>query len=436
MRNPTNLQLESIIDQLQTSLVFHNISEHAMLLDWSAQRTIRKILFVLGFLILTIIVGCTKSTPSPTAESTPPTITSTVGISKQCLTVQDDVDQAITAEGHIVLYGINILHLPTREENPLPKGTNDILSNPSVSPDGKSLAYIHTEYDEDWKFLNSHLLATTAEGVPQAKIPWTEGWGAIWGWLDNSRLLILPIDRPPGTMILLDPFASTRQELMPTFPDVYAQKVPTRWENFTVVIYEPSLEKVVYLRDTFSEEGLGIVLWDLQSNRELWQLSHTSAEIVTPKWSPDGEKLTVAEPTTSDGYHFEILSVDSQGKVTQLTNLTSIYSVTLIGDFNRSPDGRFIAFWFEDRPSPQEGDGLERLLVLDTRENKITDYCIPGSVLGSARAPIWSPDGRYIVVENIYEANSSRVILVDIQENMAWQIAENQRPAGWMTEED
>jgi Tol biopolymer transport system component len=246
--------------------------------------------------------------------------------------------------------------------------------------------------------------------------------------------MIVPTDRPPGTMILLDPFSDSRQELSPSFPDAYAQDAPARWENFTVVIYEPSLEKVAYLRDTFSDEGLGIVLLDLQSNRALWQLNHTSASIVTPKWSPDGEQLTVAEPTTINTYHFEILSVDSQGKVTQLTNLTEIYSVTLIGDFNWSPDGRFIAFWFEDRPTPLMGDGLERLLVLDTTGKKITDTCIPGSVLGSSIAPIWSPDGRYIVVENIYKANAIRVLLVDTQENMAWQIAENQRPAGWMTE--
>jgi hypothetical protein len=141
-------------------------------------------------LTLSINIGCTKSSPSPIGVVISSTRTSTLEVSKQCLTVQDTFDQANSTKGRIVLDGlfnINILHLPTLEEKPLPRGTNDVLSNPSVSPDAKSLAYIHTEYDEDGKLINSQLLVTTVEGEPQVKIPCAEGWGSIWGWLDNSR---------------------------------------------------------------------------------------------------------------------------------------------------------------------------------------------------------------------------------------------------------
>jgi hypothetical protein len=46
-------------------------------------------------------------------------------------------------------------------------------------------------------------------------------------------------------------------------------------------------------------------------------------------------------------------------------------------------------------------------------------------------APLWSPDGKQIIVEHLTD-DSKYVVLVDITKNIAFQIAQNAYPGGWM----
>jgi Tol biopolymer transport system component len=49
--------------------------------------------------------------------------------------------------------------------------------------------------------------------------------------------------------------------------------------------------------------------------------------------------------------------------------------------------------------------------------------------------PVWSPDSRYIVVQSIYDERSpyrSHVYLIDIVNEIAYRIAENGWPSGWL----
>ena len=47
-------------------------------------------------------------------------------------------------------------------------------------------------------------------------------------------------------------------------------------------------------------------------------------------------------------------------------------------------------------------------------------------------APIWSPDSQQFLVVDWYEKEHSRVVLVDIAQGFAAQIAEDMEPLGWM----
>jgi hypothetical protein len=46
--------------------------------------------------------------------------------------------------------------------------------------------------------------------------------------------------------------------------------------------------------------------------------------------------------------------------------------------------------------------------------------------------PIWSPDGRYLVVSQRDDEDEGPVILLDTVENWAAKIAEDAEPQGWV----
>ncbi len=65
------------------------------------------------------------------------------------------------------------------------------------------------------------------------------------------------------------------------------------------------------------------------------------------------------------------------------------------------------------------------------------DFCIPVGVGLSEESypPIWSPDGRQFLVTDWLDDWQSRVILVDITQGVAVQVAENVEAVGWMVKE-
>jgi len=122
----------------------------------------------------------------------------------------------------------------------------------------------------------------------------------------------------------------------------------------------------------------------------------------------------------------------------KLTNLTAYSPRTYIQSYSWSPDERYVAFWLniDVPPDHRQKFGQQNLAVLDTHTLQVTNYCLPGDFSTSrarlVSAPIWSPDGRQLLVENRYAEKVSRVIWVDVTENVAAQIADNMEPIGWM----
>jgi hypothetical protein len=67
------------------------------------------------------------------------------------------------------------------------------------------------------------------------------------------------------------------------------------------------------------------------------------------------------------------------------------------------------------------------------------NYCISNildtSFTIGVSKPIWSPDGKYLMVENRYATDKNKVLIIDFSTNSAFPIAENASPVGWMEEE-
>jgi Tol biopolymer transport system component len=120
------------------------------------------------------------------------------------------------------------------------------------------------------------------------------------------------------------------------------------------------------------------------------------------------------------------------GQVRQFTHYDTFGLILTIESLSWSPDGEKIAFWLYD------GDGNNTLMVADYATGQAVNYCVLNVTEThfpvSVPAPIWSPDGKYLMVENRYAIDKNKLLVVDVSKNIAFPIAENANPVGWMIE--
>ena len=158
----------------------------------------------------------------------------------------------------------------------------------------------------------------------------------------------------------------------------------------------------------------------------------TSISSPKPIWAEDGSRFVfVGHDFRSELSGFELLQVSRDGQIEQLTNLTSIARFRDLL-FSWSPDSRKIAMLLDIRP---EVDG-DDVLILDLETKNIIDTCISVRANYDALEGIpriwWSPDGKQFLVKDWLDEAHSRIILIDIEQGFAAQIAENVRLNGWM----
>ena len=115
----------------------------------------------------------------------------------------------------------------------------------------------------------------------------------------------------------------------------------------------------------------------------------------------------------------------------QLTHLFNTFGLALtIDSLSWSPDGDKIAFWLHDRKANST------LMVTDHAIGNTVNYCILNVAAASCpisfSAPFWSPDGKYLMIENRYATGKNKVLVVDPSNNSSFPIAENASPVGWM----
>jgi hypothetical protein len=219
------------------------------------------------------------------------------------------------------------------------------------------------------------------------------------------------------------------------------------WNEWEGIIYDPTLTFAIYPQFIGTNgEQYTYALWNTLSNRLVTSLdtifaSYTGWNFLFPMpvWSPDGSKFVVrgyllnSNPSPT----MELYLVSKTGQITQLTHLTNIAYIEP-DNISWSPDGRYIAMYLNHWEFRNGGEMHARLAVLDTATLKLTDYCFPinyfnGGSNGGLSVAIWSPDSKQLLVTDLYNSDHQRVILVDIENNIAAQIAEDVEPIGWMT---
>jgi hypothetical protein len=370
------------------------------------------------------------STSTPTVQPTvfptsSPTVLPAARLDFQCLEIGHGLPMTGTYTGTIVLGGYTEtlsyrLDLSAWIMEPLVEGYDGKSIFEAVSPDRKLLAY--QVFHENW------LIVTTFDGKEQPiHISWEEDWGGIKGWLDNQHLQIYI----EGGLLVLNPFTGERRELPDNFPDL--REPIGSGADWWDISYNPTLTRAVYSRDPGDVHGNRIVLWNMQTVQAVTYLtSRNNPYGGEPVWSPRGDEFVMTledYDETKASLSDELYRVSQDGQITRVTNLSAYYNkLVSVQKYSWSPEANQIAFWvwYGWKDSFQK----DQLAVLDLDTLQVMSYCIDGAAVGDH--PVWSPDGKQLIIEGRIDKDRLGTILVDLDRKQAFQIAGYFRPAGWM----
>jgi WD40 repeat protein len=211
----------------------------------------------------------------------------------------------------------------------------------------------------------------------------------------------------------------TRQQMVvfPNLPDFHAGYPKERW----YVIYGPKLERVIYQQEA-GEQGISLVLWDLENEQELWRLEKITVSDTVPKWSPDGARFAaVVMNQSEDNFdRFELYIVSRDGQASKWIDIKGYFPCALGVKIEWSPDGRYLAII--------SYSGQSTMLILDTKTRQLKDYCISGD---AQRSHVhWSPDSTQVIVPQWDPPE----IVLDLDKGVAAELFENYnlRPLGWL----
>lgn len=292
---------------------------------------------------------------------------------------------------------------------------NQSIWDVDVSPNRQTLAYT-------W-FNNSaakwELIIVDALGNPQEIVRSSDDIFGFNGWL-TDRQLIFP-QASSYTIVNLDD-GSTEEIPILNFPDfvVYDQ---TR----SYISFNPSLTRAIY-------KNGDIIHLDLNTKRITSKISDGYDRIPTVAWHLSNDQVAVVGTIKVDdayGLSDEIFVAGQDEQFHQLTDLhNSFGEAFIIEGLSWSPNEDKIAFWARDNQRRQT------LMVVDALTGNVTNYCIQNVTSDlfpiDIPAPIWSPDGIHLLVENRYAQDRSNLLVIDLTNKFAISVAENANPIGWM----
>ena len=413
--------------------------------------------------VTAVITEPPKPIPSAAlpAESELPTYPPETRTKSQCLDITSIPIHEIGSSGILVLenrasldeghYKPGTFHLEMRSGQMTEiTGASENQVEHVISPDRKLIAYRNGTFNTVGKVIKTELVVADASNQLVTAIPWEEGWIEMPAWLDNERLVVNAsglnpeesAGDTPATLLVLNPFSGERQILKPDFPRILNTRstlsaILPFWEGWSGAIHDPTLTRAIYPRFIGdNEEMYTYAIWDPSKRQLVATLEDVFArfslgtDFPMPKWSPDGSRFVFQGfiATQDPPIKIELYEVSRDGQTRQLTQLSPVAYVAE-SSYSWSHDSQHIAMFLD--PPFGAADEKARVAVLDMETLKITDYCVSIAFSGDDY-PIWSPDGYQFVITDWREDGHRRVILVDIEKNVATQIAEDMEPVGWM----
>ncbi len=394
--------------------------------------------------------------PGNTVRPAPPATMAVVSphLESNCIPVSSTIPANMKIKGTAVFLDPRAPIIVSMGENEfrIPIGPSD----QSVSPNNKLLVY--SQINKDGLVDN----VVTSNGTVISKFVKVFAGSLPGGdWISGESIRYLArsdTDSNQIRMLALNIRTGEVRELHTDFPDM-ADGNQQNWgidngavyyrsEKGTDVIYDPSLSRIVY-----PKQGSYVSLYDVQKDVELATIK-LADDGYDPIWSPNGQYFSLKgnDPTTLAP---DIYVVSREGgQFTPITYLTKLYPKVKFGSYSWSPDSQQIAFWVKT----DEYEFDDSLFLLDLVNMKMTNVCIRGlgswssimsaglasmgvglpSKLGEtfvlAGKPVWSPDGKKILITQ-FDSNRQKPIdiLIDLETKIAYPIASNLEPMGWMS---
>lgn len=389
-----------------------------------------------AFILMYALISCVPATPfdkeKPTEFITEdvPSLTSTVStpsanvnpsvesknITNKCPTIINDGFNDLKGVAVVVddSSGKNFfLNLENRDIKEIPDSYGFV-----TSADHNLLAYI----DASDKDSNSWKVVVIGSHYPQVSLPRSNDWSNYLNitQITNQGMLLI---NSKNSFLLVNPLTGIEQKVPSNFPDQKPSFEVSQWSG---PIYDPLLRFAIYPRNPGNENnGERIVLWDIENKKAIAYISSDNVYGSEPVWAADSINFAIAlihsSPNGSEAS--ELYAVNIEGKISQLTDLSTSYLNSFITNYQWSPNSKKIAFWL----ATQEEDG-NRLMILNVETGEITAYCFSSQILAN---PVWSPDGQWLLARIDQEKGSS-VISINVVNNMVVKITEDKTPLSWI----
>lgn len=352
-------------------------------------------------------------------------------VKQACLETLSDLPLPIN--GQIILYEADSSNPPYLFD--FTTNTKKMLTENAmlfrVSPHGNRLAYL---ISGKLNTTESLAIIDLFGNQPDMIIKWQEGWAYLQGWLDDDHLLInvkANKQYPPYDLAVLNISTEQTNEISSNYPEMHIDY--SVW-NLSRAVYNTSLTSLIYQ----SYQGSN-VLWNLKTNKEILHIL-SSPSNPEPKWlSDDQTALVVGVPRKElEEAGDELFLVNTDGKVSQLTYLTELYPFVDIGGFSISPDEQIVGFWFifESSENIQQPNIVRpyQLAILNLESGEVINYCIQSNTQGPPLPPIWSPDGKFLLVQDTnYEHN--KIFIINVQERWIYNFSTDLWAAIWVNGE-
>lgn len=232
------------------------------------------------------------------------------------------------------------------------------VGNPRISPDGQSIAYsVRTTDWEENRYDREIWLARAGE-EPFQLTRTKDGSSGGYRWSPDGRWLAFTANRGDKQQIyMISPRGGDARQL------------------------------------TKHEEGVGSLGWSPDGRYIAFTAADPeSKEMKARKKQYGGFAVEDAEFRMN---HLWVISVDGEGEARRLTEGNDF----TVGSFYWSPDGKRIAFDHRPEPTPQ-ASGMSDISIVEVESGEVSSLV---TIDGGDYAPIWSPDGEWIVFSSMLQ---------------------------------
>jgi len=393
-----------------------------------------------------LLTGCTRGVPTvtPSMSAIPeaghlatlfPTAISTSYVAvRECILIQSQIPRDVALQGNLLLYDPLKSPSSSIEVMNLSDNSRFALSSPDsgvdmirVSPSGQWVAYFRFNKNN---LSNDQLVVQNFTTNSKFEMPWNEQWdlSGLTKWISDDELQIaIKSSSYPLPLFALNPFTQVTASLSSTYPD---QTMLSPLSGVSPIEFDASLRYAVYPAEKAGAPGFS--LFDRTTNNQIaFFPSVTLPGVGSPTWSPDGRRFVFISRTENQDAYLSLGTVD--GAMLQLLNFSREVGTFIVQSFKWSPNGRYVAIVVRSIE-----EQMEKVILLDTDSGIMFDPCITtnyGNWTGAfsdTATPIWSPDSRFLIVEDQTDYEKNKVILIDVPHTQSGVLAYDVRILGWL----